>query len=1587
MIRVSSYITLFHISNFFFHHCCAHREAIAAENSSAFYPLLTKLSTDESLRSNSSDIKYYETAINFSIENNYITKDQIDFISLSLALHKHSAKIQALYQYHDTVALTPTTKECPVWLQYDKKSSCDSDTVFALETKKGINSNENDLILPFDRVHGTNSNAQIVILYADITNPKFAVFHQHLLASASNGKIRYILRYRKPVGFSSDTSQQPLAGFGVELYIKRTDYLVIDDRDIKGAESTEELSSSEVKESFQLKAATEGATIKKNRINALGYRMANYIMSSEDKFGALVNSSLNFPKYSYSISELPPHSKMKTELEQSALRPGNSLYINGAIVSPLKDDIFSITDLLDKERQMLNAFKELGISPEKAISFLTNDLADKDNKLGREKKANENDTDSDEESEAEEEEGKEDTGYDFEFIRYDYRSPGLIWLNDLANDQRYMSWSSSLNLYKTPTYALYPAPVSKNIHTVVFIFNPNNKNHLQSMAEIFYLLERNVPAQVAIVPVTSSKNSEEIARELYAIYHSGHANNKMAVLRYIGNVLSGVDHKVVFKALTGLEDSSHVPKELDISNYLKEANEMAKRLDINALEENVPPTVIVNGVIVSSENSWLRNVFDIIKTDVQYVRKLLFNGQLNDAALEKAEVKDIILESAEKTRKSIISPSDKSSLVYSNMQEIYDSFWVTSSDSTSRVATFVHDRLPQNTENPALVSTIWIFGRAHTKEFLREVLEALKFLQNSKTATRINVVPFTPKTGLSKQQQTVAKKVSNILHFLSIKKAQHDVSLEIVSTLFESLYGSLSPDEQRVTEMENMVRSSIDNPTKFFDHNFEYVSELKTPNFQNIKNHDVAIVLAGRVLTPKNQNDLLNEQDFQSLQSFEFQTRLRNIIAMAQKLQLEQIKNVEGDHPSFNFVDKLTSLVSKAKFSSSSKATGAESSKRSEIGTWELPHSSFEIGSSKQDSYLHIVAVIDPISERGQVYTSYLQTLSKIPHIWIKVILNPPMKLGSIPLNRFYRSCVPNAPSYDAAGNLDNKSGVVTLSDMPQSTLMSMDLDVPSAWIAMPKISVHDLDNIILDKLARDEHSLTATYELKYILLEGHATDVTLQKAPRGVALTLGSKVNPYITDTLVMENLGYFQLKAAPGLWHMDLKHGLSSKIFEIESNSDENGFVLENPKEIWITDLTGITVFPKLKRNPGMRKANVLGEGTGFATPKGSRRALIDNSEDTGEDDPFEVFKFKAKNIWGDVTSRISNVIDSFQGNNEQKVMPMAPKEEKPPADINIFSVASGHLYERFLSIMTLSVTEHTNHTVKFWIIENFLSPKFKQFLPYLAKQRGFDYEFVTYKWPHWLHHEQEKQRTIWGYKILFLDVLFPTSLNKIIFVDADQIVRTDMKELVDLDLHGAPYGFTPMCDSRKEIEGFRFWKQGYWKKYLGKLKYHISALYVVDLVRFRELAAGDLLRQHYQMLSADAGSLANLDQDLPNHLQKSLPIYSLPQDWLWCETWCSDESLLTAKTIDLCNNPMTKEPKLDRARRQVPEWTTYDNQVAEYNKNFESMLSEIEIRNVPDMVEDNMNDEEKEFSEAETVADEDEDNEEFIREHDEL
>jgi UDP-glucose:glycoprotein glucosyltransferase len=387
-----------------------------------------------------------------------------------------------------------------------------------------------------------------------------------------------------------------------------------------------------------------------------------------------------------------------------------------------------------------------------------------------------------------------------------------------------------------------------------------------------------------------------------------------------------------------------------------------------------------------------------------------------------------------------------------------------------------------------------------------------------------------------------------------------------------------------------------------------------------------------------------------------------------------------------------------------------------------------------------------------------------------------------------------------------------------------------------------------------------------------------------------GDDQDGHYSDTLVMKNLGYWQLRANPGVWHLNFaENSRGSEIFNMVEGDVKNGVARvsgmnesNNTKYLVLGDFVSRTSTLLVKRKPGYERSTLFYEKN--------------KASDEDEDDV-----------------------------------------------INVFSLATGHQYERFLKIMMLSVTKRTSSKVKFWLFENFLSPTFKASAIAMAERIGCDVEFVTYKWPEWLRGQSEKQRIIWGYKILFLDVLFPLNLKKIIYVDADQVVRGDLKELWDMDLEGAPYGYTPMCSSRDATVGFQFWNSGFWASHLRGKPYHISALYVVDLETFRKTLVGDNLRAIYQQLSADPNSLANLDQDLPNYAQHQVPIFSLPQEWLWCESWCSDETKADAKTIDLCNNPLHKEPKVSMAKRIISgelfeeSWVELDAEVEMYEKEY--------------------------------------------------
>eukprot|EP00931_Biecheleriopsis_adriatica_P033917 TRINITY_DN19654_c0_g2_i1.p1 TRINITY_DN19654_c0_g2~~TRINITY_DN19654_c0_g2_i1.p1 ORF type:complete len:682 (-),score=140.37 TRINITY_DN19654_c0_g2_i1:93-1979(-) len=567
-----------------------------------------------------------------------------------------------------------------------------------------------------------------------------------------------------------------------------------------------------------------------------------------------------------------------------------------------------------------------------------------------------------------------------------------------------------------------------------------------------------------------------------------------------------------------------------------------------------------------------------------------------------------------------------------------------------------------------------------------------------------------------------------------------------------------------------------------------------------------------------------------------------------------------------------------------------------------------------QHSPIQIYAFLDPLGKEAQRLPPLLKLMNEELYADIRMVLRPTVR-SEAPLTGYYRSAaVPQAPpgGLAALGDWDGTMSGVRVELPPRrGQLLSALLVAPDAWLCSPVDSGGaDLDSIRADALrASPDSKVHVRYVVQEIFLEGFAqlgrhgrraaAGRQLALAPlRGGSGSAGS-------DSVVVKS-GYFQLRQRPGLYKLSL-----------QSKREDSEHLLRPRGLVHLTDLAG----------------------------RGSElEVVVGDDAESADDLQIEEHMFSSHK-----PETLTNASASFEGSGGD---PSVCKDT-----IHIFSVASGLRYERLLRIMMMSVRQHTKCKLRFWLVENFLSASFRQILPRLAEQVGFAVSRVTYKWPSWLREQTQKQRVIWAYKILFLDVFFPAEVKRVLFIDADQIVRADVQELWNMDIKGHVYGFVPFCGSgpaeslgssiwksltgggaatQEELRnpdtvGFRFWEQGFWKNHLGsRTHYHISALFVVDLDMFRKNGAGDILRDVYQSLTADPHSLANLDQDLPNYIQRQLPIYSLPQEWLWCESWCSEDSKANAKTIDMCQHPSKKEGKLQQARRIAPEWTKYDEQL---------------------------------------------------------
>ncbi|KAH8556358.1 UDP-glucose:glycoprotein glucosyltransferase-domain-containing protein [Umbelopsis sp. PMI_123] len=1472
-------------------------EHVSAENSSAYFPFLSDL---VELVPNVTSTQYmYTELLSIIQQKHYIQPDLIDITKLALAMRSTAPKVEAYHHYYSNVVvprMNTTTKmpfdeNCDSWVEFDGQQFCSPDKLQKAITASRHIDSQDIQVLPFDHIlTSASEEAGTAVLYGDVMSTTFSDLHNILYKAAQDDKVTYIIRY-KPGSHVDD--KVILSGYGIELALKNTDYLVIDDRDV---------SAKEEKSSFKQKLVNFGKQVEENlfgvekitmepltagQINDLGVKAAEFILDSKDALSTLKLLSQDFPKYANSLTDIEVKQSLIDEIASNqafGVQPGmNAMWLNGISLDADHIDPFSLLNSLKKERVLIQALINIGITPADAINLLTHSA------FSTPKHGN-------------------DQADDIFDVRDDSVNENLvIWWNDIENDEMYSDWPDDIFDLLKPTYPGQLRTIRKNIFNVLFTVDLSQPKWAATISgSVQDMVKKGYPIRFGVVPKLGSNRESPETLMAICMHNFVEAHGAPFALQFLNEALQ-ISHsteekqlsynniKAAFDATSDSLGRDESEKTFDqvihgYDDYIKDMTQYQKRLGIF---DNSDQAVFINGklFLITEDQPWVQILNMGVGQQMQEVARKIYFGEIH----QNTNIYEHLLSQphVQKRRSNFIIESELNPLSILALEKI---------DYPLHTLHYLH-----RDQTPQIASTsIWTVANLDSAEGITLVQSALE-AASADPMVRVTIIhnPFLSASDSAKlTDPDTGMKLSNVIY-----QALYDSDITVNDT--KSMFEAALQSESHVRLVDQIKAFSAGSPivemitgghTKDWSNLF---SKLKNAGLQE---DFQGVIINGRIVGPGIN---FTTDDFELLIEHETKKRIGPVTRAYEEIQIDATVESGEEYNDQQTLDPdmvmlLTSLISRAsqvgdftifvqnQGESRNRIYHKLNGEHCKIVSGDISKAKYQFG-----------VILDPASESAQKWSAILGVLAHVEDVYMEIYLNPNMNLEQLPLKRFYRYVLDNELHFDENGELEHPTAY--FGNLPEDPLYTLGTEEIKSWHITPKVANYDLDNILLKAIesSHRENGVIAVFELEYILVDGHCRDMSSQGPPRGLQFVLGSATSANITDTIVMANLGYFQLKANPGVWLLSLREGRSKEIYELESVGNEGWIsptIEESGNSIDLLTFQGATIYPRVRKYKGKEREDVL-------------ETSNEGKDTTGKND----------GTWASLKSKIFKSKPSENHSVSDTVH----------AEINIFSVASGHLYERFLSIMILSVLEHTDSTVKFWFIENFLSPKFKDLIPEMAQEFGFRYEFVTYKWPSWLRAQTERQRTIWGYKILFLDVLFPLNLDKVIFVDADQIVRTNLKELVDMDLKGAPYGYTPFCDDRREMDGFRFWKQGYWKEFLRDKPYHISALYVVDLVRFRQLAAGDRLRAQYQQLSADPHSLANLDQDLPNNMQHDVPIFSLPQEWLWCETWCSDESLKTAKTIDLCNNPLTKEPKLDRARRQVPEWEKYDNEVADFQK----------------------------------------------------
>ena len=409
-----------------------------------------------------------------------------------------------------------------------------------------------------------------LVLYGQLGDASLAAPHSALAAAAPSGSIRYVLRHAARSSMPGAFPTTGLAGYGVGLDLKSTEYKVTDDRGGAGAPRPSEgdvprvgdaslpagwleplpsgatppveitfaarraahpnlvaaLDAAEAEASPPLPWLSAAAPLAEGaptgwELSDLGLQATAYIVGEGEDRGdplqRLLSVSSNLPSLARFLSRYPVPQGLREELSANSmsLNPGSTyVTVNGIAVEPTSPsfNVFALFNVLRAEANVVSQLDTLPLSPadKRRVQVLAVPSASRGDRAGSQK---------------EEDDDAPDTGP----LRVDvfvspedvitlpdapYPHPVITWVNNMEDNAKTMNWPHNLHgLLHNMWGQLHQ--IARNLYNVILITDcaSSNSASMRSLATASYLLSNHMPITLSVVPVPGGTPAEVSAME------------------------------------------------------------------------------------------------------------------------------------------------------------------------------------------------------------------------------------------------------------------------------------------------------------------------------------------------------------------------------------------------------------------------------------------------------------------------------------------------------------------------------------------------------------------------------------------------------------------------------------------------------------------------------------------------------------------------------------------------------------------------------------------------------------------------------------------------------------------------------------------------------------------------------------------------------------------------------------------------------------------------------------------------------------------------------------------------------------------